>query len=75
MSDFVTISFQPEEPLVVNLSTEVLSSFKKSRDNKKEIQVGMSPQMIAEIVSEHLISVVKGDFAAQDSVTKKESQS
>ena len=43
---------------------DVLSAFRKTSENRGEIQRGMSPQEIAEIVSDRLIEVVKGQFQA-----------
>jgi len=47
------------------LDADILSVFKKVQDTKKEIQQGMAPSAIAEIVSDHLIKVVKEDFEKQ----------
>jgi hypothetical protein len=55
------ISFNPEENQVFLTDSDVLSVFKK-KENKKEIQQGMSPNTIAEIVSDHLIKVVRKQF-------------
>lgn len=55
------MSFNPEEQQVFMADSDVLSAFGK-KENKKEIQQGMSPKTIAEIVSDHLIKVVKQQF-------------
>lgn len=43
---------------------DVLSAFRKTLEKKSEIQRGMSPQEIAEIVSDRLMEVVKDQFQA-----------
>lgn len=43
---------------------DVLSAFRKTPERKSEIQGGMSPQEIAEIVSDRLMEVVKDQFQA-----------
>lgn len=47
------------------MNSDVLSVFKK-KEVKKEIQQGMSPKVIAEIVSDHLITVVRKQFDEKD---------
>jgi len=46
----------------LRLDADILSVFRKVQDTKKEIQQGMTPSAIAEIVSDHLIKIVKDDF-------------
>jgi hypothetical protein len=41
---------------------DVLSAFRKIPENRLEIQRGMSPQEISEIVSDRLIAIVKTQF-------------
>ncbi len=43
---------------------DVLSAFRMTPETRSEIQRGMSPQEIAEIVSDQLIKVVKDQFQA-----------
>jgi hypothetical protein len=43
---------------------DVLSAFRKTPETRSEIQRGMSPQEIAEIVSDRLMKVVKDQFQA-----------
>jgi hypothetical protein len=43
---------------------DVLSAFRNTPETRSEIQRGMSPQEIAEIVSDRLIKVVKDQFQA-----------
>jgi hypothetical protein len=67
------ISFNPEETQVSAEDSEILSFFKKTKEKKNDIQQGMSPKAIAEIISDHLISIVRKDL--QEKVpTKKEQQ-
>lgn len=55
------LSLSPDDNQL-RLDADVLSVFKKVQDTKKEIQQGMAPSAIAEIVSDHLIKIVKDDF-------------
>ena len=57
----MNMSFNPEENQVFGTDVDVLSVFKK-KESKKEIQQGMSPKAIAEIVSDHLMEVVRKQF-------------
>lgn len=54
------MAFKPEESQIV-VDSDLLSVFKRSED-KNEIEQGMSPKVIAEIVSDHLITVVRKQF-------------
>lgn len=65
------MSFNPEENQVFMVDSDVLSVFKKKED-KKEIKQGMSPKAIAEIVSDHLITVVRKQF--EEKTPKTESK-
>lgn len=64
------MSFNPEENQVFMADSDVLSVFKKT-EVKKEIQQGMSPKTIADIVSDHLITVVRKQFEKEPSKEKK----
>lgn len=53
---------------------DVLSAFRQTPENRAEIQRGMSPQEIADIVSDRLMKVVKDQFeAAKKEFDKKKS--
>ncbi|MBN8853361.1 MAG: hypothetical protein BGO55_12515 [Sphingobacteriales bacterium 50-39] len=41
---------------------DVLSAFRKTQEQRSEIQQGMSPKEIAEIFSDRLMEVVKDQF-------------
>jgi len=56
------ISFNPVENQNSCLESDILSVFKPDQEKKGEIQEGMSPKEIAEIVSDHLITIVRNQF-------------
>ena len=56
------ISLNPEENENSIIERNILSGFQQNQGEKKEIQQGMSPKAIAEIISDHLIEVVKKEF-------------
>lgn len=66
------ISFNPEETQVYADDSEILSFFKKAKEKKNDIQQGMSPKVIADIISDHLISIVRKDL--QSKVSKEKEQ-
>ncbi len=43
---------------------DVLAGFRRTSEKKLDIQRGMSPQEIAEVVSDRLMTVVRGQFEA-----------
>ena len=52
---------------------DVLSAFRNAPESRSEIQRGMSPEEIAEIVSDRLMKVVKDQFeAAKKKFNEKE---
>lgn len=53
---------------------DVLAGFRRTSEKKLDIQRGMSPQEIAEVVSDRLMTVVRGQFeAARREFEQKES--
>lgn len=64
--------FNPEENQSCVMESEILSAFRKHKEKPSQIQQGMSPDEIAYVVSEHLISVIKEQFAnAKKSIPDK----
>jgi hypothetical protein len=54
---------------------DVLSAFRKTPERRSEIERGMSPQEIAEIVSDRLMAIVKDQFeAAKKQFDEKQEQ-
>lgn len=64
------VSLNPEGYQLQQKERDILSVFKQHSSKSNEIQKGMTPNEIAEIVSEHFIDVVKQQFEH----TKKEFQ-
>ena len=64
-------SLSPEETQTLLVESDVLAVFRKHKDKRQEIQQGMSPQMIAEIISDHLIEIVKEGLEPQSSTQSK----
>jgi len=61
-------SFNPEgnrDYRGLTIENDVLSGFKK-KEHTKEIRLGMSPVDIAEVVSDHLIEIVRERFNARN---------
>jgi len=58
------ISLNPVENQDYLMERDILSAFKQQPDKNNRIQQGMSPVEIADIVSDHLIGVVKQQFEA-----------
>lgn len=56
------VSLNPSANQVNTTERDVLSVFKSVPDKPNEIKKGMSPNQIAEIVSDHFIGVVKQQF-------------
>jgi len=54
--------FNPEENQNCVSESDVLSAFKQNREKPNQIQQGMSPLEIADIVSDHLMLVIKQQF-------------
>jgi len=63
------MSLNPDENQAFMADSDVLSVFKK-KENTKEIQQGMSPKAIAEIVSDHLMAVIRKQFEEKLPATK-----
>lgn len=56
------ITFHADENQSFNSERNILSAFKQHSDKPKEIKQGMSPDEIADIVSDRLIEVVRHQF-------------
>ncbi len=57
---FATLN--PTENRASNLTKDILSNLSNQDSKKGQIKQGMSPKEIAEIVSDHLIEVVRKQF-------------
>lgn len=57
-----TISFDQQYDRSRMGERDVLAAFRRTSEKKQEIQRGMSPQEIAEVVSDRLMTVVRGQF-------------
>lgn len=55
-------SLNSEENKNYLMETNILSAFGKQQERGNQIQQGMSPKEIAEVVSDHLIGVVREQF-------------
>ncbi len=56
------MSFNPEFNQNTFSEKDVLSAFRQESKKHTEIRQGMSPREISDVVSEHLMSVVKQQF-------------
>jgi hypothetical protein len=54
--------FNPEKSPCLSMEKDVLSAFKQHEEKPNQIQQGMTPNEIAEFVSEHMIGVIKTQF-------------
>ena len=57
------IFFNPEENQNCDIERDVLSAFKQHQEKPNQIQQGMTPIEIADVVSDHLMGVIKEQFA------------
>jgi len=65
------VSLNPEENKKYLIERDILSVFKTNKEKNNQIHQNMSPCEIAEVVSDHLISMVRKQFET----TKKEFRS
>lgn len=59
-------SFQQICTCDLHLGNDVLSTLKKHAEKSSEIQQGMTPQEISEVVADKIIAVVKQQFLATE---------
>lgn len=59
------VSLNPAENKANVLKKATLTNWSSQRNKKSQIQQGMSPTEIADIVSDHLIEVVRKQFDAK----------
>lgn len=55
-------NWNPENTPPKRVTTEDLSVFKTEKTRKSEITEGMSPKEISEVVSDHLINIIRKQF-------------
>lgn len=67
-------SLNPAEKKINTLKKAISSSWNIRTIGKNQIQQGMTPTEIADIVSDHLISVVRKQFEAKKKELYKQSE-
>ena len=56
------ISLNPEQDYDLLLENDVLAVFRDGDEKRNEIEQGMEPTEIAEIISDHFIAVIRQQF-------------